>query len=207
MRKYAGMPVLQYVIFLGENPPTMETHLIDPDLLSFRFHLDWIRDINYRELLKTETPELIILALLADFEAAHPDFVAEQVFEKLKEFAESELDFQRFTNQLRVISNLRNLQPLIENLMLKISKYFVKERDPLFREGIEQGLELGEIKGMTEAKIDIVVNLIQNSDLDDNFISKISGIAPSIVKEIRDLIHNYPDSFREKLKDFRISPE
>ncbi len=210
IRQYERAQVLQYVIFLGENPPTMETHLSDADL-SFRFHLDWLRDINYRELLKTETPELIILALLADFETAPPELVAEQVFEKLKEFAETELEFQRFTNQLRVISNLRNLQPLIDNLMLKISKYFVEERDPLFKkgieQGIEQGIELGQIEGMTQAKLDIVVNLINKSDHDNFFIAEISGLDISVVKEIRDLVQKYPDNFRSKLKDIRILPE
>ncbi len=212
-RRHPKIRILQYVIFLGESTPKMETQINEPDLF-YRYHLLWMQDINYHHLLKSENPELVVMAMLADFENYAPELVAEQIIEKLQQQSESELDFLRFTNQLRMLANIRNLRPLIDEFMEKISRFFVPERDPWYNKGVEKGIEKGFKKGLllaeiklTEATLNFVVNLILKSDHNDEFIGSVCGATTEAVHQIRETIRLHPDDFREKIKGIQILPE
>lgn len=59
-----------------------------------------------------QNPEEILLALLADFEGMEPAKVLDSIIGDIRQRAETGLEFQRFMQQLRILGNLRNLQPL-----------------------------------------------------------------------------------------------
>ena len=183
-RKYVGLRVLQYVIFLGKNRPGMLTELNEPDHV-YRYHMRWIRQIDCRKFLDSEHPEEILLAVLADFGAIDPEKIADEIILKLKSKAETELEFQRFTEQLRILSNIRNLQPLIELLMEKVSRFFVEERDPLYKKGKVEGKLEGKLEGeLTKAK-SFVQNLLEDGVYTIEKICLIADVTAEFVLAVK----------------------
>ena len=69
-RKYK-LPVQQYVIFLGKSKLKMATELQDINLI-FRYNLLEIKAISYKIFLKSNKPEEIVLAILANFDKETP---------------------------------------------------------------------------------------------------------------------------------------
>jgi predicted transposase YdaD len=104
--------------------------------------------------------------------------------------------------------------------MLNISEYIDERKDPFFQRGeklgiqrgeqigiergIEKGIEKGIRLGMTEKTLGIVSNLILRSDHDDAFIASIAGLETRVVAQIRELIRQHPDDFKERLKALDI---
>jgi len=66
-RKY-GLPVKQFVVYLGRKPSRMQTRLA-PDEVFEGFALTSLREYSHERLLKSDVPEEIILAILSDFGA------------------------------------------------------------------------------------------------------------------------------------------
>jgi uncharacterized radical SAM superfamily protein len=66
LNQYPDHTVLQYVLYLGKESPQMLTSLKNRNI-NFQFHLIWIKDIPYESFLNTEEPDLILLAVLANY--------------------------------------------------------------------------------------------------------------------------------------------
>jgi hypothetical protein len=64
-RKY-GMPVRQFVIYLGKKASGMQTTLATEEIYT-GFNLRSLRDYPYESLLDTQVPEEIVLTILSDF--------------------------------------------------------------------------------------------------------------------------------------------
>ncbi len=64
-RKY-GLPVKQFVVYLGRKPSRMQTRLA-PDEVFEGFTLTSLREYSHERLLASDVPEEIILAILSDF--------------------------------------------------------------------------------------------------------------------------------------------
>jgi predicted transposase YdaD len=176
-RKYPGLRILQFVVFLGKNPPTMRTETDEPDL-TYRYHIRWMQNIDCRKFLDSERAEEVLLAVLADFGTAAPAQVANEIVKKLKAKSKTDLDFQRFTEQLRILSNIRNLQPLIEIIMEKVSRFFVEERDPLYKKGKLEGKQEGKLEGKLEGELAKTKKFVQNLLDDGSYtIEKICVLA------------------------------
>jgi predicted transposase/invertase (TIGR01784 family) len=180
LRKHPELPIAQYVVYLGKNPSDMITVLDTPDLF-YRYQLIWTQQVDYQKFLHSEKPEEALLAVLADFGKSSSEEVAEAIFAKMKGQAETELEFQRYMEQLRILSNIRNLQPLIEILMEKMSRFFVEERDPLFKKGKLEG----KVEGKVETAKQFVRNLIEDGSYDLAKIARLVGVSLEFVMEVK----------------------
>lgn len=179
-RKFPDLRIRQYVIAFGKNPPRMADVLDEPDHY-YRYHLLWLGDIPYYRFLQSEDPEEVLLAVLADYSWETPEWVAHALVKRLRETSKAPSDFQHYAEQLRVLSNLRKLQPLIEIIMDKISEFFVEERDPLYRKGERKGKR----KGLDEKARQVVLNLLRDSDFPPEKIAAIAGVPLSFVLEVQ----------------------
>ncbi len=65
LRRKHGLPVRQFVIYLGKQPSRMQTQLA-PEEVFTGFDLKSLRDYSYESLLDSQVPEEIILAILSD---------------------------------------------------------------------------------------------------------------------------------------------
>ena len=176
VRKYPGAELRQYVIYLGSYRPDTATELRQRDL-QFCYQAIWLREVPVELFLQADSPEEILFAVLAKFPESQTSEIVERVIENIRIRAGQGLEFERFSEQLRILGKLRNLQPLIETLMEKISRYVSMEDDPWFAKGQQ--------KGKLEEQRLFVVNLIQATDFEDRMIAKLAAVEVSFVQQIR----------------------
>jgi len=111
VRKYPGAELRQYVIYLGSYRPDTATELRQRDL-QFCYQAIWLREVPVELFLQADSPEEILFAVLAKFPESQTSEILERVIENIRIRAGQGLEFERFSEQLRILGKLRNLQPL-----------------------------------------------------------------------------------------------
>ena len=134
-------PIEQYVIYLGNDKPKHITGYFENNNMTFRYNVISFSDIPYELLLESNIPEVIVFAILGDLGKTAPKDVAIAAAQRINALETGELKKKKLFKQLRIISNIRNLAPLIDKVMENITQYFVPERDPWYNKGIAIGEE------------------------------------------------------------------
>lgn len=177
MRRYQ-FPVKQYVIFLRDTEPAMPTD-IDTENLQFRFRLIRIAEARYQLFLKAESPEVKMLAILANFGKEDSFEAVKTIVHELQSVTRGDFAESRYFKQLRIFVQLRNsIEPQFEKVMETVSKFFKEEKDFLYRKG--------EIKAREEEKNKFVTNLIAKLGLSNEQVAEIAEVPLSFVKSVRD---------------------
>jgi hypothetical protein len=205
---YPTWQVEQIVFAIGKERPKMPTFL-KRENLDFKFRLIWIKDISYREFLKTGKPEIMLFGILAGFEQKNAQEVMTEIVNEVRRTAKSQLDFERHTEQLHILSHLHTLQEIFRAVMVNISKLIDETQDPFFQrgevigieKGIEKGIEQGIEKGLSAKTLEIIINLITQSDLPDGLIASIAGSTQNTVEKMREIIVKNPLDYLQKLEE------
>ena len=144
------LPVMQQVFYLGKGKSKMRNSLLHNNL-NFNFGIVSFNSIPYQEFIDSDIPEEMILAILADFTNEKPEKIIKKLLEKIDGLDKGTFYKQRIVNQLEVISGLRNLQPIIVELIPKIMAldYDIR-KDLRYQQGMQKGLEEGLEKGLEE---------------------------------------------------------
>ena len=100
---------LHYVIYIGDEPLNMPTE-IRHMRQSLTYEIIDIKRYDYEDFLQASTPEEVILAILGNFHGEQPATVIEKILQRLRELAPTSLAFGKYTTQLEIISQLRNLR-------------------------------------------------------------------------------------------------
>ena len=149
------LPVKQYVLFMGSKPPRMPTELNTGDSI-IRYNLLSFQEVSHELFLTSDKPEEILFALLSDFGQKPPEVVLERMINRIHETATGSLAFERYISQLRVLVQLRKLQPVLETVMEKLTQYFKEQEDPFYKKGqrlgFTLGLESGKKEGLEQGK-------------------------------------------------------
>jgi hypothetical protein len=136
---------VQFVIYIGNEPLTMKS-MVSEEKLVFSYEIIDIRRYNYEEFLNANTPEEVILAILADFHGENPTTVIERILLRLKELTFTELAFGKYATQLEVLSELRELK--------QITKTQINNMPVVLDYTSTTAFEKGEAKGEIKAKKD-----------------------------------------------------
>lgn len=187
LEKYE-LPVRQYVFYLGSRSARMVTNLTTDDL-AFRYNLISFKEIDYQLFLSSETPEEILLAVLANFQPQESAGILKQLLDRLNETARGPLVFQKYIAQLRVLVQLRTIKPLLEAAMDNLTKYVNEQNDPFYVKGRNLGYLLGTEKGIregeTKAQFQLIKNLLAETEFSDEKIAHLTGATVTIVKKVR----------------------
>jgi len=175
LRKYR-LPVKQYVLFIGSGRPTMQDSINEEDLI-YRYRLIALSQIDYKLFLQSDKPEEKILAILADFGSDKEDKVVRAIIQQIQSVVYSDLASGKYFNQLRVLSQLRNLPFKIDDMLDSISTFFKEEKDPFFIRGEE--------KGEAKKSYEVVVNALEKFGYTDEQAASIAGVSIEFVKEVR----------------------
>jgi uncharacterized protein (DUF2164 family) len=137
-RREGNILVRQFVIYLGTDAPVMQTEIHERDLF-FRFQLIPIIDIPYELLLESGEPQEAILAMLGNFHGEKPEKVIQKVVQTIAKNTENELDKQRHFQQLQVMGQLRNFEPIIDTIMESenLQEYVSIERTWFYKQGVK----------------------------------------------------------------------
>ncbi|WP_080058139.1 RpnC/YadD family protein [Spirosoma aerolatum] len=202
------LPIRQYVLYMGNKLPKMASELNTGDSV-FRYHLLSFQQYSYKLFLNSDKPEEILFALLADFDAQSPQVILEQMVNRIYETTTGSLAFERYISQLRVLVQLRKLQPNLELVMEKLTQYFKEQEDPFFQkgqrlgftlglesgkkagleEGKKAGLEEGKKAGLEEGKKQgkrlIILNLLAQTQFSVAEIAQLTDTSSSFVEKIK----------------------
>jgi predicted transposase/invertase (TIGR01784 family) len=179
LKKY-GLPVHQQVFYLGKSSLSMKSEIIQ-DNLNFRYNFLNLSTVPYFQFLNTNRPEEMILAILGDFQNNTSVDVAKQILQHIDNLKIGNELKLRAVKQLEIISGLRNLQPLIAELIPNIMalNYDIR-KDLRFKQGLEKGLEKGKI----EARKEIIISMLKKAKLSHNEIAELVGVSLKDVLEI-----------------------
>ena len=183
LRKYR-LRVQQYVIYVGAGNPTM-TDCIRSEQMDFKYRLIALSAVDYRLLLRSDNPEEKMLAILAGFGRGDPGLVIKKIVNQVVAASKGDFSKQRYMRQLRILAQLRNLEPENLRIMDDITGYFTKEKDILYRLGEKKGIEKGMEKGIEKSKETFVKNLLLNTDFTIAKIATLSNVTEAFVKKIK----------------------
>ncbi len=183
LRKFR-LPVKQYVLFIGSGRPSMQVSIDQEDFV-YRYRLIALSQVDYKLFLQSDKPEEKILALLANFGNEKEDQVLKIIIQQIQKVTGGSLTAGKYFNQLRVLSQLRNLPFKIDDMLDSISTFFKEERDPFFIRGEAKGIEKGIEKGEAKKSVEVVANLIGKLGLNDEQAADVANVPVQFVKDVR----------------------
>jgi hypothetical protein len=185
-RKNSKLDLIQYVIYIGDETPKHIVGYWITDVLNFKYRVIILKDIPYKVFLDSDNPETVVLAILANFQGTQPESVGIEIANRIKNLAKSDAQKEKYYTQLRVLSNVRKLQPIIDKIMDNIYKMIDISEDPLYSKGKIEGVEEGVKKGVRKT----IRSLIEHSDFSNLQIAELSSVSIELVEDIRFQINN-----------------
>ncbi len=204
-RKYK-LPVRQFVIYLGSQRPTMQTEL-PADQRIIGFELRNIQEYRYEQLMLSDIPQEIILAILGDFHGEHPEKVIRQILERLYQISQGKLELEKYVRQLNTLSKLRKLSeqsikisesmPLILDYDIETDYAYQRGLQKGVEQGIEQGIEQGVEQGVEQGieqgieqgvwleKKEAIIEMLKDGFLSIEQIAKYQRISEEEVLAIK----------------------
>ncbi len=149
------IPMYQYCIYLGDKPSKMATELkqrIPKASNHYSYKLIELRNYASRLFIESDTPEMVLLAVLGNFGKENPGDVIAAILNKLKQLAENNNLLGKYVNQLNTLSKLRNLQEETLQQIKAMPIHFDITKDVLYNEGIEKGIEKGIEQGIEQER-------------------------------------------------------
>ena len=180
-RKKKALETIQFVIYLGSEDPKYITGLWETESLHFRYNVIILKNIPYDTFLEADNAETVVLSILAHFQGDPSETVSKKIADRIKELSKTNIEKEKYFTQLRVLSNVRKLQPIIDTIMTNIYKLIDISEDPLYVEGKVEG----KLEGKLEGKIESIESLIIKTNFDDESIANLLDVPLDLVKKTR----------------------
>jgi hypothetical protein len=169
------LPVRQVVVYIGRKK---KLNFIKTELtllnLSFKIEVINMHEIPYDLFIDSSIPEEVMLAILCDYKNKSKEEIITQILKRIKYLNRSDLNLQKNLVQLEIISNLRNLQPLLTKILATMPITFDIRKDLRFKEGRQEGRQ----EGVLLKNQIFVINLLQKG------IESLDTIAEFAVVEL-----------------------
>ncbi len=154
MQEYHGkiykvykLPIESLVINLGKKAFTARTRLNQDEIFT-GYHLINLFELSTEDLLSAQIPEVVILALLANYPSNQIEAVLRLIVKKLKQIVTTEKDLKRYINQLLFLSRLRNFEVETEEVLNNMAITYDIETDGLYLKGVEKGRKQERIESL-----------------------------------------------------------
>jgi hypothetical protein len=174
------LPIRHIVIYLGSDIPTMPTAL-KPEEIYSGFELLNVRSLDTNELLSSQIPEVILMAVLSNYEPEQAETVLRAIVENLKKRVKNKRILKKYINQLMMLSRLRKIEALTIKITEEMPIHYDIETDSLYLKGTEKGIE----KGIEKGKDIFVRNLLLNTDFSDAKIALLADVSLDFVQKTR----------------------
>jgi hypothetical protein len=170
------MEIKHIVIYLGIKEPLMPTKL--PEEQVYRgFDLIDVHALDHQQLLESQVPDVIILAVLADYPPEKAESVLRLILRQLKIACKSTSELSKYIKQLVVLSRLRKIEDLTIKITEDMPISYDVETDYLYKKGNEKGMEREKIEVICQARQ-------EGSSIE--YIAKIVRLSPEQVRQILD---------------------
>lgn len=175
LRRKHGLPIKQFVIYLGKQESRMQTQLA-PEEIFTGFSLRSLRDYSYENLLDSQIPEEIILAILSDFNEQKPSEVIRLILKRLQGIGSDEITLRKYIRQLSVLARLRNLTKETQKQIQDMGLTYNITEDYLYQEGLE--------KGQRTKEKNIVIKMLKDKTLSIEKIAEFAEVTIEYVKQV-----------------------
>ena len=166
------LPIIQVVIYIGKEKLTMKNEIKFKTLntrIDYKYNIIDVKTIDCEKLLKSDKSDLVILAILCDFEDRDKNKVVREILKRLNELnLNDEVEKGNYILKLEVLSKLRNLEEIVikeEDMLdaIKMEDMLNFKRGKLvgIEEGEKRGIERGIEKGIEKEKLHIALNMLK----------------------------------------------
>lgn len=176
-----GLPIKQYVLYVGQQPLSMPDRLEQPNF-NFRYTLLSFSDLPYDLFIGAEQPEVKMLALLGNLKTADPFDLTEDIVKTIDQLPDPVSIKENRLMQLRILIQLRKFTPRLEVAMLKAASFFKEEKDPFYKRGQAKGIEKERAKAYAE-KLRSAVKM-KKSGFDNAMIADVLEIPIEEVEKL-----------------------
>ncbi len=181
------LPIKQYVIYIGKHKPNFQIEL-NRDLFSYKYNFIDVKTIDCDLLLKQNSPDALVLAILCDFKDKNPKDVIQYIINNLRNHTEGN-EYKKYVLMLETLSSNRDLEKTVKEVeMLRTTTY---QDLPSWQIGLEmgqkEGFERGEQYGQKEGIIKGKILAMYELGLDIDTISKkVNKSKEEILKVIKE---------------------
>jgi hypothetical protein len=134
------MEIRHVLIYLGDVAPKMRTALHPHEIFS-RFDLLDAKTLDTSELLHSQIPEEVIMAVLGNYKREEAEVILRKIIAKLQTIIHNKRVLKRYINQLMMLSRLRKIEALTIKISEEMPIQFDYETDTLYVRGNEKGRE------------------------------------------------------------------
>lgn len=137
--------IKQYVIYLGKGESKMPTSIIDGKN-HFEYELINFETLDIDNFINSSVPEQIILGILADYKGEKPEKIVDKIIEKILSTPTEIHRKQKCVVQLEILSNLRDLQNIIQQKNKNMAFEYDLKSDIRFKQGVEEGRKMSSLE-------------------------------------------------------------
>ncbi len=139
-------PIKHLVIYLGASKPNMPNKL--PTNYQFEgFDLLALRDLDTEQLLSSQVPEVIMLAILSKYPEKESENILRSTIMQLIGATKNKNKLNMYLRQLTMIANLRKLETSTLKTLQDMSINHNFSTSTLYQLGIDKGEQIGLEKG------------------------------------------------------------
>jgi hypothetical protein len=135
LRKFK-LPIEHFVVYLGDEEPKMRTELKEEEIFT-KYTLIDAKRFSAQKFLESEVPQVVILAILAGYQKENAPIIIKAILTRLLQVCGTTSDTQKFYRQLTLLSKLRNLQPLTNQIIEDMPITFDIKTDYIYQRGRE----------------------------------------------------------------------
>jgi len=146
------LPIKPLVVNLSKKAFSAPTQLKPKEIFT-GYEVVNLFELSTDELLRTQIPEVVILALLSNYPPEEIETVLRLIVKKLKQIVNTEKDLRRFITQLLLLSRLRNFEKQTGKILDNMPITYDIEKDGLYLKGIAKGESSGFEKGLAQGII------------------------------------------------------
>ena len=175
------LPLKQIVVYVGDAPAkAILQNTLQLEGLVLNFSVVNLKNIPKDVFLQSETPESVILAILADFGSEQPEVVIRQILQHLLKLVGRVPRLKKYQRQLQVLSRLRKLEIPVKKEITAMPIHYEIETDGLYLEGIEKGIE----KGIESHRYETVVRMLKSGKYTREEIVLVAAVTDTFVRKV-----------------------
>ncbi len=176
------LPIHHIVVYLGKAEVKMINQL-KPNEIFTGFDLIAINELETKQFLSSQVPEIILLAFLTKYNENETEAIIRAIIEQIRIKATSNKELNKYVNQLMLLTRLRKLDSLTVKILEEMPLTIDIEKDILYKRGIAKGKAEGIAKGKVEGKSEGVIALFKEGFTIDK-IASIFQLSIETVSEI-----------------------
>ena len=143
-----NLPVFPIVILASSEGPKMPTKLPKGEVFH-EFHLLELSKINLDFFQQSDTPEVVAMGILSDFDGMPPEEVVPKLIDRIVEISPNESELHHHLKQFQIFSRIPKLSKMVTRKLKAMPitmNDFPTAEESFFNEGKEEGLEEGKWK-------------------------------------------------------------